>query len=458
MKNKSMLAPRIMIAGTNSGSGKTTVVCGLLQALKNRNINIAAFKCGPDFIDPSFYREIIGTKCTNIDLFFQTENMAKNIVSEYVDDIEVVVIEGVMGYYDGIGGNTSEASAYSVACTFNCDAVLVVDVKGASLSTAAIIQGFKNFKPESHIKGVILNKCTKMQYSLVKEVIEKYADVEVLGYLPFNEEYSFESRHLGLINAFEIENLYSKLQILANQMELTVDINRIINIAQHSEPLIYDELEIKKVVDDKPVISIAKDEAFSFYYNENISLLEKLGAKIKYFSPIHDSYLPEDTSAIYIGGGYPELHLDELESNTTMKKDIKKLADEGIPIYAECGGFMYLTNEIEGKKMVGVINAESRNTGKLGRFGYINITALEDNIMCFGGESIAAHEFHYFDTTGNGISFKAQKPLSKRAWNCIHAKDNLFVGFPHLYLYSNITFAKNFVIRAKEYSRLKWNI
>jgi len=448
---KELCFSRVMIAATNSGAGKTTLVCGLMQALKNRDMQVSAFKCGPDYIDPSFYREIIGTRCTNIDLFFQDRNTMINIMADYAEKSDISIIEGVMGYYDGIGGKSADASAYDVSQNINTSVILVVDAKGASLSIAATIKGFKDFMPNSKIEGVILNRCSKMQYILVKDIIKYHTNVEVLGYLPYNDEYSFESRHLGLINAFEVDHIHKKLNILADQIEETVEVDKIIGLANKSENLSYEELKIEKITEDEPLVAVAMDKAFSFYYAENISFLEKLGSKIEYFSPIKDAKLPENTSAIYIGGGYPELHLQSLAENITMKMDIKSKVEEGMPIIAECGGYMYLTKDIDDYDMVGLIDASAYNAKKLGRFGYIELTAYEDSMLANKGEKIKAHEFHYYDTTFNGETFLAKKPLRKKSWDCVHASKNMYAGFPHLYFYSNVRFAENFVEAAVYY-------
>ncbi|NLY82213.1 MAG: cobyrinate a,c-diamide synthase [Clostridiales bacterium] len=445
--------PRVLIAAPRSGGGKTTVTCGLLQALVNRDLNTCSFKVGPDYIDPLFHREIIGTKGSNLDLFFIDEKKLKGLMAEVSEESEISVIEGVMGYYDGLGGKSTESSAYDVARATKTPVILVIDVNGASLSLCAEINGFKDFKKDSNIKGVILNKCSKMMNMLIKDTIEELCEVKVLGYVPKDERYALESRHLGLVNSFEVENLKNKLNILSDQIEETVDVKAVIELANSAPELEYEDILIEKVTEEKPVIAVAKDKAFCFYYKENLDLLEKLGAKIKYFSPLEDETVPEDASAIYLGGGYPELHLGKLEGNSSMRNSIKDKIRSGMPVFSECGGFMYLLDKLEGKKMVGLLQGEGENTKKLSRFGYITITAKKNNIMCKKGESIKGHEFHYFDTTNNGSDFEAVKAFGRRGWECVHAYDNVFIGFPHLYFYSNVEFPKNFVLAAENYMK-----
>ena len=444
--------PRIMFSAPKSGEGKTTVVCGILQALVNRKMSVSSFKCGPDYIDTLFHREIIGTKSSNLDLFFTDENMTKYLLWKNAQNTEISVIEGAMGYYDGLGGVTEKASAYHTACATNTPVVLVLDGKGSSLSLCAAINGFKNFREKSNIVGVILNKCSNMQLKAMKETIEKECNVEVLGCLSQNKEYALESRHLGLVTAAEVKNLNEKLQLLAEEAEKNINIDRIIEIAKSADVVDFEEITINKVTDKSPVIAVARDKAFCFYYNENLEVLEKMGAEIKYFSPLKDSKLPENTAGIYIGGGYPEVYLKELSENIEIKEEIKKAVQNVMPILAECGGFMYITESIEGRKMASILNGRCENTGKLGRFGYITLTALNDNILCSKGESIRGHEFHYYDCTKNGESFIAQKPVGKRSWNCIYTDKNIFAGYPHLYFLSNLKFAENFVKKCALYN------
>jgi len=451
MKSKKM--PRVLIAAVRSGGGKTTVTCGLLQALVNRKMDTCSFKVGPDYIDPLFHREVIGTRGCNLDLFFLEEERLKGLMAEVAEESQISVIEGVMGYYDGLGGTSTTASAYDVSKTTQTPTILVIDVKGASLSLCAEINGFIQFKKDSNIKGVILNKCSKMMHLLVKDSIESLCGVKVLGYVPKDDRYSLESRHLGLVNAFEVENLKHKLTTLSTQMEETVDINAIIELAQSAPDLLYNPVVVEKVTNEKPVIAVAKDHSFCFYYKENLDLLEKMGAEIVYFSPQKDQAIPEKADALYLGGGYPELHLKELEENTSMKASVKENIEAGMPVFAECGGFMYLLESLEDHQMVGVLKGACHNTKKLKRFGYITLTAKKDTLFCKEGESIRGHEFHYFDTTNNGHDFTAQKAFGKRGWECIHAENTQLIGFPHLYFYANMAFPKNWIDAAVQYKK-----
>lgn len=442
-----MAQPRVMISAIKSGAGKTTITCGMLAALKKIGKNPSAFKCGPDYIDPLFHREIIGTKGCNLDLFFVENDILKQLFCAYSKDTDISIIEGVMGFYDGVLGTTSKASACDVSNVLDVPVILAVDVKGASLTTCAVINGIKNFE-KNHISGVILNNCSEKMYTFYKEMIEQNCEIEVLGYLPKNAEYSIESRHLGLVTAEEIENLKSKLDLLADTMLKTIDVKRILEIACLVDDIKYIPQEITKITEKKPRIAVAKDKAFCFYYKENLDLFEKLGAQIVYFSPLEDQKLPQNIQGIYIGGGYPELYLEKLSKNKSMLIDIKKHIGRGTVTFAECGGFMYLLSDIEGYSMVNAIEGSCFNAKKLTRFGYIDLIANEENIFCKARESIKAHEFHYYDSTNNGSGFDTKK--RNITYKTTILCENLLAGFPHLYFYSNINFAKNFIKKMEE--------
>ncbi len=446
--------PRVMIAAAYSGGGKTTITCGILKALCERGMALSAFKCGPDYIDPLFHREMIGAKSSNLDLFFTEEETTKFLFAKQAKDTELSIIEGVMGYYDGLGGTTTTASAYHLSNVLECPTILVVDGKGISLSICAQIRGFCDFRESSNIIGVILNRCSKAMCKLLTPLIEAECQVQVLGCLPYNPEYAMESRHLGLVTAAEVESLHAKLHKLAETVETHVELDRLIQIAQNAKTLEYMSCEVLPVTKKEPIIAVARDKAFCFYYEESLQLLQELGARIAYFSPLANEAILEDASGLYIGGGYPELYLEKLSKNQRTKDSIRKAVEAGMPTIAECGGFMYLTQEIEGQPMVGVLEGVCHNTGKLGRFGYITLTAREENLLCEVGESIPAHEFHYYDCSCNGEAFHAEKPVGNRAWNAGYAMGNVVAGFPHLYLRGNVTFGKQFVEKCEGF---RWN-
>ncbi|MFV0518318.1 MAG: cobyrinate a,c-diamide synthase [Aminipila sp.] len=446
MQNRSL--PRILIAAPGSGSGKTTVVCGILQALINKGLNIMSFKCGPDYIDPMFHKEALGLESRNLDLFFNDENTVKYLMAKNTSNTDIAIIEGVMGFYDGIAGKSYEASSYDLARKTQTPVVLILDCKGKSVSILAEIKGFMELEDDCNIKGVILNRISPMIYEEIKLLIEQKCNVKVIGYMPEMKECSLESRHLGLVTAQEIGNIKEILNLLASQAEKSIDLQQLIELCNTAPHITYSDLQIKKGETIK--IGVARDKAFCFYYQDNLDLLTELGAEILFFSPLYDRGLPEGVNGLYFGGGYPELYLKELEDNLSMLNSIKNHINQGIPCMAECGGFMYLHEFVEDRektpyKGVGVIKGKSSYVGKLVRFGYIDMLAEQDNLLCEKGESIKGHEFHYWDSDNCGECFHAQKPMRKKNWKCVVGNEKLYAGYPHIHFYSNIKSAERFV-------------
>ena len=450
--------PRILISAPASASGKTTVTCALLRLLANA----AAVKCGPDFIDPLFHRQVSGRPAGNVDLFFTPPAQARALFARQVQGADVAVCEGAMGFYDGVAGMES-ASAYDVARALSCPVILVVDAKGKSLSLCAEINGFAAFRERdgdrSGIRGVVLNRCSPAQYERLAPAIARECGVRAVGFLPQDDAFSVASRHLGLVTPDAVPDLRQKLDALARVAAQTLDVAALMRIAQSAAPLDYDDAAVPDVAGARVRIALAQDEAFCFYYRENLDLLAACGAELVPFSPLRDRSLPDGCHALYLGGGYPELFPAQLAANTAMLQSVRAFCRSGAPVFAECGGFLYL-------KLAGVLAGTFENTGHLVRFGYVTLTANEDTFLCRNGDQIRAHEFHYFDTTHNGGSFTAQKP-DGTAWQCIESAApvadmrppcgtsraaNIVAGFPHLYFPSNPAFALNFVRAAQDFS------
>ena len=447
-----MMMNRILISGTNSNCGKTTITMALLAAFKNKGLEIASFKSGPDYIDPMFHRKVFDVETHNLDPYFSTEEM---LCDQFIRNCgkDLSVIEGAMGYYDGIGVE-GRASAWEVAKSIKAPAVLIIDAKGMSNSAAAIIKGFKEFKEESMVEGVIFNNISPMLYPLLRDIVEKEG-IKAYGFLPREERYSVGSRNLGLITADEIEDIKEKINGLRELAEKYIDLEGLYELAQ-SAPVLEASDDYKKLIESskdesKPRIAVSRDNAFCFMYKENIEILEDLGCEVVFFSPLNDENLPENISGLYLCGGYPELYPEELSNNKRMCQEIKDIITKGIPTIAECGGFMYLHDSIENVPMVGFIKGNCIKTDKLQRFGYIEITALEDNLLCDKGESIRVHEFHYYDSENCGESFMAKKASNGLEYLCCHGSDSLYAGFPHIYLPANPNFAKSFVENAKKW-------
>lgn len=437
-------APRLMIAGTGSGCGKTTVVCAILQALKNRGHGLASFKCGPDYIDPMFHSEIIGVQSVNLDLFFSDEAQVRALLLKHAAELNL--IEGVMGFYDGMRMESAQASSHHLAMALNAPAILVVNGRGMALSTAAVVKGYLELRRPSGIAGVIFNHVSPMIYPQLKAAVEQECGVKAYGYLPPRPECALESRHLGLITAQEVDNLREKMQALARQAEQSIDLDGLIALMQAQSPIEAQEFVQKPV--GRARIAIAQDAAFCFYYRDNLEMLQEMGAELIPFSPIQDARLP-DCHGLILGGGYPELHLQSLSANAAMRASIRQAIDDGLPTIAECGGFMYLCDAIDGAPMVGAIPTECFNTGRLQRFGYVEVSADQDQLLLAAGESIRAHEFHYWDAAQPGDGMNAQKPSGKR-WKCAHSTDTLCALYPHLYFPSQPKAAERFIRKCIE--------
>ncbi len=456
---------KVLIAGTGSGSGKTTVTSGLLQCLVNRGLDAAAFKCGPDYIDPMFYERITGARAGNLDPFFSDEKTLRWIISRAEERSDISVIEGVMGYYDGIGF-TSEASTFSVARAVSAPVVLVINCKGMGASVGAVLKGFLDWPEitDSCIKGVIFNNMSEKLYRQAAEMAESMG-VRPLGYLPRRAALTLESRHLGLVTAGEVADIKEKMKLIASEMEKTVDIEGIIDLAAEAPALRSDAPEWKKkferqIAEDTVImargdarrvrIALASDDAFCFTYKENTALLQEAGCEIVPFSPLSDTGLPDDIDGVILSGGYPELHAAELAANEPMLEAVRQSRADGIPMIAECGGFMYLHETLEGAdgkfyRMAGVIPGRCFRTERLGRFGYITLKALEGGLLCPEGSELKAHEFHYWDSEHCGESFLAVKPDGSRSWKCGIMTDDMYAGFPHLFYYDSPKAAMRFV-------------
>ena len=439
--------PRVVLAGTGSGCGKTTVTIAVLQALTDRGLKAGAFKCGPDYIDPMFHSAIIGTESANLDPFFFSENTLRYVLAKHGSDRDVSVIEGVMGYYDGIGLTSAEASTWETARAVSAPAVLVVSARGAALSVLAEIEGFLNFQPDSGIRGVILNRCAPRAYpTLAGAIRERFhnARVRPLGYLPDLPGAGLESRHLGLVTAAEVADLKDKLNILSKTAEETIDLDELLTLAGEAAALEYTPVILPRY-EDRVRVAVARDRAFCFYYEDSLEALTELGAELVPFSPLEDDTLPENIHGLYLGGGYPEVYSEALSRNTGMRAAIKQALETGLPCIAECGGFMYLTESIGGWPMAGYLPGKSFDAGRLTRFGYVTLTAKEDNLLCRAGENIRGHEFHRWDAEkpGGGFIAEKQKPTGRR-WDCVHATERLYAGFPHFHFYANPRFACRF--------------
>lgn len=444
-----MKLPRILLAAPASGSGKTLITCGILQALLNRGLYPASFKCGPDYIDPMFHTKVLGISSGNLDTFFADSGLVSWLFAKEAKKADFSVIEGVMGYYDGLAGTSLDASAYDVAGAVKAPVVLVVDTKGMSISVTAVIKGFLEYRKDSRIAGVILNRMSAGLYPRIKEQIESQLSIKVLGYVPLVTDCVLASRHLGLVTPGEVENIQERLGSFAEILEETLDIDGLLELGSQAEELDVPEPELPKFHANVR-IGVAKDEAFCFHYRDNLELLESFGAELVFFSPLHDDTLPETLDGMILYGGYPELYAKALSENEGMKTAVGEMILRGTPYLAECGGFLYLHETMEDMDgnaypMVGIVKGRAYRTSRLGRFGYVTLKSKKDTLLGKKGTECKGHEFHYFDSTNNGEDFLAEKPLSSRSWQCIHGNESGIAGFPHLYYYSNPQIAVNFL-------------
>ena len=450
--------PRVMLAAASSGSGKTTLACAILQALTARGLKGVSFKCGPDYIDPMFHQKAIGIPSRNLDLFFSEEKTVRHLLKKNSQGKDFAFIEGVMGYYDGIA-TTSTASSWHLAKATKTPTILVINCRGMSVSIAAQIGGYLSYEKESGIKGVILNQVSKSLYPELKALIESKYDLTVCGYMPKMADCSLESRHLGLVTAGEIADIKERLAKLGAQAEESIDLDAVLRIASEAPDFEEEDYPLPSPCKKPLKIGVALDKVFSFYYEDNLDLLKELGAELAFFSPLKDE-LPAGLAGLLIGGGYPEIYAKEISRNTKLLEQLKTALNQGLPCIAECGGFQYLQEELEGEDgtlypMVGFLKGKSYKTTSLKRFGYVNLTAKEDNLLCKEGEGFPAHEFHYWDSEMTGTCFEAKKPMRKSKWDCMVSQGNFLGGYPHLYFYANPMIAKNFLTRCQKYQEQK---
>lgn len=443
---------QLVATAPQSGSGKTTAVCALLGAMAARGLTPCAFKAGPDYIDPMFHRAVLGVESHNLDLFFSTPETVRSLYARHAAGHGAAVVEGAMGYYDGLGGVSDTASAWHLADTLNLPALLVVRPKGASLTLAATLRGLLAFRTPHHIAGILLNDCTENLYKMLRPMLERETGLPVVGYLPFLPGAAIESRHLGLKTAAEIANLQARLKLLADAAQSNIDWPLLQRLFDRPAPA----AAPPAAVPPRVCLAVARDAAFCFTYAETLEALQENGAELCFFSPLQDTALPPDIGGLYLPGGYPELYAAELAANAPMRAAIKAAVENGLPTAAECGGFLYLGQTLEDADgtphmMVGVLPGQGVKTGRLVRFGYATLTAQADSMLFAAGEQFPAHEFHHWDSTQNGTALTAAK-ANGRQWACGFANAHLYAGFPHLY-WAGTPLAQRFAAAAERYKR-----
>ncbi|PHM65422.1 cobyrinic acid a,c-diamide synthase [Xenorhabdus stockiae] len=438
-----------IIAGTGSGCGKTTVTLGIMRSLINRELRVQPFKIGPDYLDGGWHCAVTGVASRNLDAFMLPEPILNGLFNEAIVDYDVAVIEGVMGLYDGYGTDPDYCSSAAMAKQLGCPVILVVDGKAVSTSIAATVMGFQLFDPAVNIAGVLINRVNRdSHFQLLKQAIENYCGIPVLGRLPVMPEVTLPSRHLGLLPAQEQRDQHAeRWSRLAQQVADSIDLDKLLDLTRLSS---LPKGDIGSLVDPTLgrglTLALAEDEAFHFYYPDNLLLLEKAGVSIKRFSPLHDHQLPE-CQMVYLGGGYPEIYASTLATNYAMHIALRQAHQKGIPIYAECGGLMYLGDALidtDGVRhsMVGLISGESRMDDHLKRFGYCEATAMCDTPLIAKGETLRGHEFHYSDfiTTQPAVFQCIKKTNTKEAsekiqksWQGSYLNGNTLAGYLHIH-------------------------
>lgn len=430
----------IVIASNCSGGGKTTVTLGIMKALKNRGFKVQGYKVGPDYIDTAFHTKITGSDSRNLDLYLMGEAGVKASFSR--GDGDLGVVEGVMGLYDGKGIDTSN-STYHISKVLDLPIILVLSPKAQVATLCAEINGIVNFR-DANIKGIILNNITEGYYNLLKAAINENCNLKVLGYLPSDERLDLKSRHLGLIQSSEVEDLEEKIEVCAKLLEKHLDMDLLLDEFKESEKYV-DNFHVEN---KGKRIAVAYDRAFSFYYKGNLELLEELGEVI-YFSPLEDRSLPSNIDFLYIGGGYPEVFIKKLSQNTSMLDSIKIALNNGLRCYAECGGLMYLTQgeKLEGEEQishntVGFFDGYYTLTKTLQNFGYAEINVEVENNILLKNMSINCHEFH--KSTVELYEKKVFK-LSKQVydgdlknWRCGYVLKNTLAAYGHVHFFGNL--------------------
>ncbi len=469
--SRDKLFPRVMFAAPESGSGKTIITCGFLNILRSRGIKTVSFKCGPDYIDPLFHSYITGEKGTNLDTFFLGREGVRSLFSEKFslekgpDKKPIGVIEGVMGYFDGLAGTSLTGSSWDIADCLDCPVIMIIDVKKEGPSFEGKLKDLLTYEPQNHIRGVILNRASKEKAEEFRPKARELG-LTLYGYIPECPQADIESRHLGLVLPSEHDKFQEKICAFSGIIKETTDIDGIIELAESAGRSEKPDMTDHETVSWRPAdirpskgkIAVASDEAFCFMYEDNLNFLRELGYELIPFSPLRDTALPDDVTAIILGGGYPEIHAKGLSANEPMLRAINESFGK-VKILAECGGFLYLHRTLEGTdgesyKMAGCIDADAYRTDHSSRFGYISLyqnSARPDHAAtpqkddgkgaCF----IKAHEFHYWDSNAPGSDLLAVKPLSGRSWECMYHSPMLLAGFPHLYYRSGPEFIHSFL-------------
>ncbi|NPV91104.1 MAG: cobyrinate a,c-diamide synthase [Firmicutes bacterium] len=446
---------RLVIAGTHSGSGKTTIAIGLMAAFARRGLKVQPFKVGPDYIDSAYHTQVVGRASRNLDDWMLPPAVLRHLFTRSAASADIALVEGVMGLYDGIG-STPAGSTAAVAKTIRTPVILVVDAGGMSTSAAAQVLGYQQYDRDLPLQGVIINRAAPgRHYESMREAIERATGVRVLGCLPPDRELFLPSRHLGLVPTGEMDGMRERMDRLCSLIETHIDLEGLLRLAAGAPDLPYAENPIESLDHDRgtPVkLAVASDRAFNFYYQDSLDLLEDMGAELIRFSPIGDGCIPPEAAGVYLGGGFPEVFAADLAANRPMLDSLNRRLNAGLPCYAECGGLMYLTGGMVDRSgamrpMAGVLGGAARMTDKLQRFGYVEVRLKGHCLLGGPGDRIRGHEFHYSEVDGveAAHAYRITSAQGDREWEGGYIKNNVLAGYPHLHFWNNPRLALNFL-------------
>jgi cobyrinic acid a,c-diamide synthase len=462
---------RIVVAGTGSGAGKTTVTLGLMKAFADSGLRVQGFKCGPDYIDPTYHTAATGTPSRNLDSWMTSPDAVREIFMRASEGADISVIEGVMGLYDGKDPLSNTGSTAEIAMLTDSPVLLVVDVRSMARSAAAIVLGFQRLEPKLCIAGVIVNRCgSQGHYGIVKKAIEQECGIPVLGWLKRDDGLDIPERHLGLVPAVERGELEPLFQRAAELIREGTDLEALRALADSAPPLSSpaqplfspDRLPSGLQAGERPVIAVARDAAFNFYYPENFDLLRQSGADISFFSPLAGERVPQKASGLYLGGGFPEEFAAAIAANTDFLEDIRNAVSREMPVFAECGGYMVLARTLTDRSgalhhMAGVIPSDVRMQEKRAALGYREATALQDCLLLEAGETIRGHEFHYsvmaYDETASPYPYAYQTKGMRGFQSEGYVQGNLLAAYTHIHLASLPKAAARWVEQCRVYGQ-----
>ncbi|KIL51624.1 cobyrinic acid a,c-diamide synthase [Jeotgalibacillus alimentarius] len=447
---------RVLIAGVSSGVGKTGITIGLMAAFMKKGLNVQGFKCGPDYIDPSYHTAVTKRPSRNLDSWMLSADVLKEVFVKGSEGADISIIEGMMGLYDGESPTSDRGSAAEISTLLDCPVILIVDCSAMARSAAAVVKGFQCLDPDVKIAGVIANRIgSEGHYKLIKEAVEQECGIPVCGYLLENEDMNMPERHLGLVPSIERGDLDGQLEKLGEAVTETIDIDRIFNLSQQP-PLTIANTLFKQKDPIAVKVAVAYDQAFNFYYRENLELIEAFGAEVIYFSPVNGDGLPPEADGLYIGGGFPEQFLEELSQNSEGKQSIKEAVEKGLPVLAECGGLMYLSESITNLKgktypMIGVLPGKTEMQANFAALGYRKISGAEGNSLFKSETIIRGHEFHY----STFIPYKKMTGAYHVSSHFGSGEEgylykNVVAGYTHLHFASNPEVLENFLGECKK--------